>query len=67
MINVMQPTLGKEELEALEKTFKTNLLGKGKKVDEFEATYAEHLGVGKEHVVTTNCCSEGLFFVDAPI
>ena len=47
MINVMQPTLGKEELEALEKTFKTNWLGKGKRVDEFETIYAKHLGVNK--------------------
>lgn len=61
MINVMQPTLGKEELEALEKTFKSNWLGKGKKVDEFETVYANHLGVNRENVLTTNCCSEGLF------
>lgn len=61
MINVMQPTLGKEELEALEKTFKTNWLGKGKRVDEFETIYAKHLGVNKDNVITTNCCSEGLF------
>lgn len=61
MINVMQPTLGKEELEALEKTFKSNWLGKGKKVDEFESVYANHLAVGKENIITTNCCSEGLF------
>lgn len=61
MINVMQPTLGKEELKALEETFKTNWLGKGKRVDEFEALFAQHLGVQKENIITTNCCSEGLF------
>lgn len=61
MINVMQPTLGKEELNALEKTFETNWLGKGKRVDEFEDAYSRHLCVSKENVITTNCCSEGLF------
>ncbi len=61
MINVMQPTLGKEELDALEKTFASNWIGKGKKVAEFEALYAEHLGSSKDRVLSTNCCSEGLF------
>ena len=32
MINVYQPTLGKEELAALEKVFESNWLGKGKRV-----------------------------------
>ena len=31
MINVYQPTLGKEELDALEKVFESNWLGKGKR------------------------------------
>ena len=61
MINVYQPTLGKEELEALEKVFESNWLGKGKRVAEFEEKYAEHLGCPKELLLTTNCCSEGLF------
>lgn len=61
MINVYQPTLGKEELEALEKVFESNWIGKGKKVAEFEEKYAEHLGTKKELVLSTNCCSEGLF------
>lgn len=61
MINVYQPTLGKEELNALEKVFESNWLGKGKKVAEFEEKYAEHLKSSKDLVLTTNCCSEGLF------
>ena len=35
MINVFQPTLGKEELDRLEKVFASNWIGKGKLVDEF--------------------------------
>ena len=61
MINVFQPTLGKEELERLEQVFASNWIGKGKLVNEFEATYAEHLGSTKDRVLSTNCCSEGLF------
>lgn len=61
MINVYQPTLGKEELEALDKVFESNWLGKGKRVAEFEEKYAEHLKTSKDLVLSTNCCSEGLF------
>ncbi len=61
MINVYQPTLGKEELNRIEKVFESNWLGKGKLVAEFEEKYAEHLHSSKDLVLTTNCCSEGLF------
>ena len=61
MINVFQPSLGKEELARIEKVFASNWIGKGKENDEFEAGFAGHLNVGREHVFTTNCCSEGLF------
>lgn len=61
MINVMEPSLGKEELEALEKTFASNWIGKGKITSKFEEIYAEHLGSTKDRVLSTNCCSEGLF------
>ena len=61
MINVYQPTLGKEELDALEKVFESNWLGKGKRVAEFEEKFANHIKSSKDLVLTTNCCSEGLF------
>lgn len=61
MINVYQPTLGKEELDAIKKVFESNWLGKGKLVAEFEEKYAGHIGSSKDLVLTTNCCSEGLF------
>ena len=35
MINMYQPSLGKEELNAIEQVFKSNWLGKGSKTDEF--------------------------------
>lgn len=61
MINVYQPSLGKEELTAIEKVFESNWLGKGKLVSEFEQKFAAHVGSTKDHLITTNCCSEGLF------
>ena len=61
MINVFQPTLGDEELNAIREVFASNWIGKGKRVTEFEETFAMHIGSSLEHVLTTNCCTEGLF------
>ena len=61
MINIYQPSLGKEELAAIKDVFKSNWLGKGKLTAEFEQRFGEHLGVNSEHLLSTNCCSEGLF------
>lgn len=61
MINVMQPSLGAEELDAVKRVFDSNWIGKGRLVSEFEAMYAEHLKTTADHVLSTNCCSEGLF------
>lgn len=61
MINVYQPSLGKEELDAIKDVFESNWLGKGKKVATFEEEYAKHIRTSKDLVLSTNCCSEGLF------
>ena len=61
MINVFQPTLGKEELERIGQVFESNWIGKGKLVKEFEEKWAEHVGSSTKNILTTNCCSEGLF------
>ncbi|MGI6594807.1 MAG: DegT/DnrJ/EryC1/StrS family aminotransferase [Christensenellales bacterium] len=61
MINIFQPTLGKEELARIEKVFESNWIGKGKLVAEFEEKYAAHLESTKDKVLSTNCCTEGLF------
>lgn len=61
MINVMQPSLGQEELDRIKEVFDSNWIGKGKLVSEFESAYAAHLGSTPDHVLSTNCCSEGLF------
>ena len=61
MINVMQPTLGEEELSRIKEVFDSNWIGKGQLVSEFEREYAQHLGSTPDKVLSTNCCSEGLF------
>lgn len=61
MINVYQPSLGKEELDKIAEVFKSNWLGKGDLVREFEEQFAEHAEVDKKHFLSTNCCTEGLF------
>jgi dTDP-4-amino-4,6-dideoxygalactose transaminase len=63
MINVFQPSLGAEELAALEEVFRSNWIGKGKKTDQFEAAFAEHLGAGRAQIRSVTCCTEGLFQV----
>ena len=61
MINVFQPSLGKEELDRIEQVFKSNWLGKGKVNDEFVNGFAAHIDTDPAHLFTSNCCSEGLF------
>lgn len=43
MINVFQPSLGKEELLAVEEVFASNWIGKGAKTKLFEEKFLEHL------------------------
>lgn len=61
MINVYQPSLGEEELKAISRVFDSNWIGKGQLVTEFEEKFSEHVNVGKDHLLSTNCCTEGLF------
>lgn len=61
MINIFQPCLGKEELRAVERVFKSNWIGKGKEVSEFEKRFAQSLDMGHEHFTSTTCCTEGIF------
>ena len=61
MINVYQPSLGQEELARISEVFASNWLGKGKLTDEFEEKFAAHLAVPRNRVLSTNCCTEGLF------
>ena len=48
MINVFQPSLGAEELFAVEKVFASNWIGKGAKTKLFEEKFLEHLRINAE-------------------
>ncbi|AUS81211.1 DegT/DnrJ/EryC1/StrS family aminotransferase [Actinoalloteichus sp. AHMU CJ021] len=61
MINVFQPTLGDEELAAVKEVFATSWVGKGKRTAAFEQAFARHLGVGDDHVMSVNSCTEATF------
>jgi aminotransferase len=61
MINVFQPTLGDEELDAVREVYRSAWIGRGPRTKEFEREFAEHLGSGPEHVTAVNSCTEGLF------
>jgi dTDP-4-amino-4,6-dideoxygalactose transaminase len=61
MINIYQPSLGKEELNAIEQVFKSNWLGKGKLVEKFTRNIADKLNVERDHVETISSCTAGLF------
>ena len=61
MINIYQPSLGKEELKAIEKVFESNWLGKGNLTEKFTENIAKKLNVERDNVETISCCTEGLF------
>lgn len=61
MIHLFQPTLGREELDAVSKVFESNWVGKGAITDQFEDDFAAHLGVDTVLVRSVNTCTEGLF------
>lgn len=61
MIQVFRPALGQDELLSVADSFNTGWIGKGRKVDEFEHAWAEHIGVKIEQVCSISCATEGLF------
>jgi dTDP-4-amino-4,6-dideoxygalactose transaminase len=65
MINVFQPTLGKEELEAIGKVFESNWIGKGRQVAQFEEEFGKFQGIDfkNNNMITTTCATEALFSV----
>ena len=61
MINIYQPSLGKKELKAIKKVFKSNWLGKGPLTEKFNLKVANKIGVDRSHIETISSCTEGLF------
>ncbi len=61
MINIFQPCLGAEELARIEGVFRSNWIGKGNQVLEFEKAFASSLREDPDCFTTTTSCTEGLF------
>jgi dTDP-4-amino-4,6-dideoxygalactose transaminase len=61
MINIYQPSLGKQELKAIKKVFKSNWLGKGPLTEKFNLKIANKLNIKRNHIETISSCTEGLF------
>lgn len=61
MINVFQPTLGEEELEAIRDVLASSWLGHGPRTGAFEAEFADHLGVPADRTLFINSATSGLF------
>jgi len=61
LINVFQPSLGQQELEAVARVFESNWTGRGKITTEFEQRFADHLDAPADRVRSVSCCTEGLF------
>ncbi|MFB0632297.1 DegT/DnrJ/EryC1/StrS family aminotransferase [Streptomyces sp. AB3(2024)] len=54
MINLFQPQVGAEELDAVAGVFEDRRLGNGRRTEAFEAAFAAHLGVPTGHTVFTS-------------
>lgn len=61
MINIFQPTLGNEELQAVKEVFESNWIGKGPKTELFEKGLAKKIGCSSDNITTTTSCTEGIF------
>jgi aminotransferase len=61
MINIFQPNLREEELALVAEVFRSNWIGKGDPVLQFEQAFAASLRSDAAHFTTTSSCTEGLF------
>ena len=57
----MQPDLGDAELLKISEVFKSNWLGRGSVVTDFESRFADNLNAPPENFYAMSCCTEGLF------
>src|SRR5574341_541425 len=61
MIQLFQPSLQEEELEAVKRVFQSNWVGKGKITDQFEMEFSHYIGVNRDQIHSVSNCTEGLF------
>ena len=61
MINLFQPSLGTDELNLIEQVFKSNWIGKGSLVNDFEIKFAAMLQNESGNFLSTTSCTEAIF------
>ena len=61
LINVFQPALGAEELDAVRAVFASNWVGKGAVTASFEAEFADRMGEPRDRFRSASCATEALF------
>jgi len=61
MINVFQPSLGADELQAVADVFESNWLGHGPRTKAFEEEFAAHVGVRASQMMFISSATAGLF------
>ncbi|MAV64702.1 MAG: aminotransferase DegT [Candidatus Marinimicrobia bacterium] len=61
MINIFEPSLGEDDLNAIRKVFVSKWIGKGDVVNLFEKNFANSLNSNPENFLSTTSCTEGIF------
>lgn len=61
MIRIFEPSLGRDELDAVAEVFAARWPGAGPRVKAFERAFADYVGAEGEQVIAVTSCTEGLF------
>ena len=61
MINIFQPCLDESDVNSIQDVIKTNWIGKGKKVKEFEEKFSKLQNADPELFLSTTSCTEAIF------
>tara|TARA_R110000824_G_scaffold140543_6_gene306522 strand:+ start:780 stop:1913 length:1134 start_codon:yes stop_codon:yes gene_type:complete len=61
VINIFQPSLGDQELQAVKEVFESNWIGAGPKTKQFEEQFSKFISSDPDNVMMTNSCTEGMF------
>jgi aminotransferase len=67
VINLFQPAVGHDELEAVGAVLASGWLGNGERARRFESAFAEYVGSSASQILTVSSCTEGLFQVLATL
>src|SRR4030042_3835173 len=61
MLNVLGPSVGLAESQAVSQVLHSHWIGAGPRAEEFKAAWAKHISGDPAHLVTLHNCTAGLF------